>query len=62
MTKLKQFSKEFNAIYSRKNSPWIGGIQCLTGVERSSQGILGKREFYRDEKRYWSRGGEFLIS
>lgn len=37
----------------------LGEYSALTSMERSSQGILGKREFYRDEKRYWSRGGEF---
>lgn len=31
MTKLKEVSNELDALYLRENSPWIGGLQCLTG-------------------------------
>ena len=29
MTKIIQLGNEFDVLYSRKNSPWIGGVQCL---------------------------------
>ena len=38
MTKLKEFSTEFDVLYSRENDPCLEGIQC------SSQGILVKSE------------------
>ena len=30
MIKIKQFSSEFNVLYSRENNPWVGGVQGLT--------------------------------
>ena len=29
MTKIIQLGNEFDVLYLRKNSPWIGGVQCL---------------------------------
>ena len=29
VTKIIQLGNEFDVLYSRKNSPWIGGVQCL---------------------------------
>lgn len=47
MTKLKQFSNKFDALYSRENNPWTGEYMASQAVKHSSQGILGKSEFYR---------------
>ena len=47
MTKLKQFSDDFDLLYSRKNSPWIGRVRCLT-----SSGEL----FLRDFRQEWVLG------
>lgn len=30
MTELKQFSKELDVLYSKKNNPWTGGVRYLT--------------------------------
>ena len=66
MTKIIQFSNEFEVLYSRENSLWVGGVQFLT-VEYSCLGILDKWEFYRalEEatwKRYnWLEGQDFPI-
>lgn len=42
MTKLKQFSNEFDVLYSRENNPWTGGTQGLTSSDTLCQRILGK--------------------
>lgn len=47
MTKLKQFSDDFDLLYSRENSPWIGRVRCLT-----SSGVL----FLRDFRQEWVLG------
>ena len=49
MTKLKQFSNEFDALYSRENNPWIEGVQCLT-----SSGVF----FLRD---VWARVSSYRM-
>ena len=45
MAKLKQFSNEFDILYSSKNNPWVGGVQCLISSGDSSRGIWGESEF-----------------
>ena len=45
MTKLKQFSNAFDVFYSRENSPWIGGAQCLTSGGALFPGNWGKSKF-----------------
>ena len=47
MTKLKDFSDEFDVPYIRENNPWISRLQCSQAVELSSRGNLVKSEFYR---------------
>lgn len=61
MTKLEQFSSEFNVLYSRENSPWVEEIQCLARSEHSARGVLGKIKFYRAlEEQDWLGDWEFL--
>lgn len=63
MTKLNQFSSEFDAFFSRENNQWIGGAQCLTTGEHCSQGIWGKREFDRMlEEATWRTEHDWLGS
>lgn len=50
MTKLKQFSKEFGVLYSRKNNPQIRGVQCLISCEEAPEGFGAKVSFTVLEK------------
>lgn len=45
--KTKQFSNEFDVLYSRESSPCTGGVQCLTSSGHPSWGTLGKSDGYR---------------
>lgn len=47
MTNLKQFSDEFDALYSGENNPWIGHYGACQAVAHASWRILGKCQFYR---------------
>lgn len=47
MIKLKQFSNEFDVLYSREDSPWMGECRAARAGEPSSWGIWGRSEFYR---------------
>lgn len=40
MTKILQFSNEFDALYSKGSIPWIESIQCFT-----NSGVLFPRDF-----------------
>lgn len=44
MTKQKQFSNEFDVLYSRENNPWIKQVQCLT-----RSGALFLRNFGQEQ-------------
>ena len=49
MMKSEQFSNKSDALYSKENSPWIGGAQCPTssaGLQTSCK-VLSKNEFRR---------------
>ena len=66
MTKIKQFSNEFDVLYPRENNPWIGITS--PAVEHYSEEIWGKSKFYGAlEKATWKRcdwleAGDFLIT
>lgn len=65
MTKLKDFSDEFDVPYLREDNPWISRLQCSQAVEHSSRGNLVKSEFYRAfeaavrKQLNWHRGWGF---
>lgn len=42
--KAKTIGNEFDVLYSRKNNPWIGGIQCLT-----NNGELFMKDFRQEQ-------------
>lgn len=44
MTKIKQFTNEFDVLYSRENSPRIGEHRTQNVTEHSPRGILDGRE------------------
>lgn len=46
MTKIIQFSNEFDVLPSRDNNPWMGGQPC-TSSAAFSPGILGNSEIYK---------------
>ena len=46
ITKIIQFSNEFDVLYSRETLCGLGEYHTSQAVEHSSQGILGKSEFY----------------
>lgn len=47
MTKLKQFSKKYDVLYSRESNPWMVEHSASKAVLHSSQGILGRSKFGR---------------
>lgn len=47
MTKIKQFTNEFDVLYSRENSPRIREHRTQNVTEHSPRGILDGRELAR---------------
>lgn len=45
--KLKQFTNEFDVLYSKENNPWIGGLQRHKLRSSLLAGLRAQREFYR---------------
>lgn len=45
VTKLEQFSTEFDVLYSRENNPWPGECSGSLAAEDSSRGMRGRNEF-----------------
>ena len=45
MTKITQFSNQFDGLYSKEDNSRTGGVQASPSLERSSPGILGPSEF-----------------
>lgn len=51
MTKQRQFSNEFNVLYSRENNPWVGGGQYLISSGACFPRVLGQEQVAEASKK-----------
>lgn len=45
ITKLKQFSNEFDVLHSRENNQWVRGLYCLTNKGALPDGLWARASF-----------------
>lgn len=57
----RQVGSEFDVLYSKENSPWIGGVQLFTAIEHSSGEILGKSKCYRAPEAATQKWQDWLL-